>query len=343
MRVFQIRRWSCALLAASTLGLTGSALKNTGQSQEAAPPEPVAEVSTEVSATTQVSSQETEVVLPEPEPDGTALMRGPVHEAFAEQFSVAVTPTAVINKEPPQPIEEVPPEFRPEGDNIQWIAGYWGWTFRSKTLFGSRGFGVLYHRSTVDSSYWAQVEDGWQWVSGFWTKKDTEELVYLPMPPETIEAGPSSPAPGDDYFWIPGNWVYAQQRYDWQPGYWSQGHEDWVWIPSRYVWTPSGCIYREGYWDYVIASRGTMFAPMRFPVGYGNRFRPSYVVETGPLWLANLFVLPGFNHYAFGNYYGYRGNRSLYLGLLITRVLEPTIRCMPTTLIRIATPIGFDS
>ena len=255
--------------------------------------------------------------------DGSALLRGPVHEAFAEQFSMNVTPSEVIAKEPPQPIDEVPPEFRPEGENIQWIPGYWGCDIESEDFVWVTG---VWRAVPPDQQwipgYWTEAEDGWQWISGFWTSAQTEQLVYMPLPPESIEAGPSVPAPGDDYFWIPGSWQYDQAQntqnqygpdpYNWQAGYWSQGHEDWVWIPSRYVWTPSGCIYREGYWDYVVQSRGTIFCPMAFRSGYRQQFRPRYVVETGPLWLANLFVLPGLNHYAFGNYYGYRGNRQIY-------------------------------
>ncbi len=51
---------------------------------------------------------------------------------------------------------------------------------------------------------------------------------------------------------------------------------------------------------------------MVFRTGYTQAFRPRYLIETGPLWLANLFVNPGFNHYYFGNYYSYRGNRQIY-------------------------------
>ncbi len=245
--------------------------------------------------------------------DGAAMLRGPVHEAFAEQFSANPTPSEIIGKEPPEPINEEPPEFRPEGENIQWIPGYWGWDIASEDFVWVTGvWRALPPDQQWIPGYWTKTEAGWQWISGFWTAVTSEELVYLPQPPETIEAGPSTAAPGDDFFWIPGNWQYDQNQYNWQAGYWTQGYDDWVWIPSRYVWTPSGCIYRVGYWDYGIQNRGTVFAPMVFRTGYTQAFRPRYLIETGPLWLANLFVNPGFNHYYFGNYYSYRGNRQIY-------------------------------
>ncbi len=259
------------------------------------------------------TAHESEISDLEVPEEGTALMHGPVHEAFAEQFSANATASEIIGNEPPEPINEEPPEFRPEGENIQWIPGYWGWDIESEDFLWVTG---VWRAVPPDQQwipgYWSETGNGWQWISGFWTAATSEELVYLPTPPESIEAGPSTAAPGDDYFWIPGSWNYDLDQYNWQAGFWSQAHDDWVWIPSRYVWTPSGCIYRQGYWDFAVQSRGTMFCPMAFRTGYRQTFRPRYVIETGPLWLANLFVNPRFNHYCFGNYYGYRGSRPVY-------------------------------
>ncbi len=54
------------------------------------------------------------------------LAKGPVHEAFATTAEApAETPT--VKKQPPEPIEELPPDQKPEGDNVQWIPGYWSW------------------------------------------------------------------------------------------------------------------------------------------------------------------------------------------------------------------------
>ena len=55
------------------------------------------------------------------------LTRGPVHEAFAEVAAASPEPGVVIPRQPPQPIEEQPPETRPEGENVVWLPGYWHW------------------------------------------------------------------------------------------------------------------------------------------------------------------------------------------------------------------------
>src|SRR5262245_19108342 len=64
----------------------------------------------------------------EDDPEGVeVLARGPVHEAYAEPSAPRLEAPPVVPKEPPDPIEEVPPEQRPDGDNVQWIPGYWAW------------------------------------------------------------------------------------------------------------------------------------------------------------------------------------------------------------------------
>ena len=45
------------------------------------------------------------------------LARGPVHEAFAEPLTVNPRPNPIIHQKPPAPIEEMPPEDRPDGDS----------------------------------------------------------------------------------------------------------------------------------------------------------------------------------------------------------------------------------
>jgi YXWGXW repeat-containing protein len=55
------------------------------------------------------------------------LTRGPVHEAFAETVSFNPEPGIVVPKAPPEAIEEVAPDQRPEGANVAWIPGYWAW------------------------------------------------------------------------------------------------------------------------------------------------------------------------------------------------------------------------
>src|SRR5438105_15862052 len=55
------------------------------------------------------------------------LTRGPVHEAFAPVVSYNSEPGLIVHTRPPELIEELPPEEKPEGDDVAWIPGYWGW------------------------------------------------------------------------------------------------------------------------------------------------------------------------------------------------------------------------
>src|SRR5690348_14732200 len=58
---------------------------------------------------------------PPPQPGVDVLTRGPVHEAFAQVVDVNPAPTPAVPKQPPDPIEELPPDQRPAGENVHWI------------------------------------------------------------------------------------------------------------------------------------------------------------------------------------------------------------------------------
>ena len=121
-----------------------------------------------------------------------------------------------------------------------------------------------------------------------------------------MEAGPNIDAPSADQTWIPGCWVWHQARYAWRPGNWVAMQPDWVWVPAYYVWTPRGYVFVDGYWDYSVARRGVLFAPVYFDAGvYSQRgfsYSPATVIN--PAVFANhLFLRPGYNHYYFGDYY----------------------------------------
>ena len=240
--------------------------------------------------------------------DVEVLARGPIHEAFAEQYNPNPAPGLIVPKRAPEPIEEIPPENAPEGEDVQWIPGYWAWDDERKDFNWISGvWRIIPPGKRWVPGYWAQAQGGHQWISGFWTRQAAEELDYLPTPPESLETGPNSEPPSEDHFWLPGCWVFDAGRYRWRPGYWGPTHEDWVWIPSRYVWTPTGCLYVDGYWDYRIPRRGLLFAPIHFHHQVyrnpGYYYSPHVVIDTTPL-LIHLFVRPSYHHYYFGDYYG---------------------------------------
>src|SRR4051794_5076932 len=66
--------------------------------------------------------------------------RGPLHEAFAQPVADRVEEPEIAPKEPPPAVEEMPPDQRPEGNNIQWLPGYWDWDEEQETYLWVSGF-----------------------------------------------------------------------------------------------------------------------------------------------------------------------------------------------------------
>lgn len=244
------------------------------------------------------------------------LTRGPVHEAFAGIVTFNPVPGVVVQKAPPEDIEEIPPGERPEGNNISWIPGYWAWDDeRSDYLWVSGTWRALPPGRQWMAGYWGGTTQGYQWTSGYWADAAVQETTYLPAPPPTVEEGPSTKAPSSDYGWTPGNWMWNQERYAWSPGYWAQGRSDWDWMPAHYVWTPRGYIYVDGYWDYSVRRRGTLFAPVQFDSDvysrHGYNYSPLIALDLA-MFAEHLFVRPKYNHYYFGDYYAPRYNQDGY-------------------------------
>ncbi len=240
-------------------------------------------------------------------PGAQVLTRGPVHEAFAGVVAYNPAPGVVTTKAPPAPIEEMPPEEKPEGDNVTWIPGYWGWDDeRSDFLWVSGTWRALPPGRQWMAGYWAKNAQGHQWTSGYWADAAVREATYLPPPPATVEVGPNIAAPSPDYAWTPGCWIWYQQRYAWRPGYWVQGRADWDWTPAHYVWTPRGYICVGGFWDYPVERRGVLFAPVYFEpavyVQHGYYYSPTIAIDLG-VFSDHLFLRPYYHHYYFGDYY----------------------------------------
>lgn len=239
---------------------------------------------------------------------GEILTRGPVHEAFAGVVSYNPEAGLIVDVQPPEPIEELPPEERPVDADAAWIPGYWGWDDeRHDFIWISGTWRVLPPGRAWIAGYWRDAGRGWQWVSGYWEDAGRREVTYLEPPPETLERGPSSPQPSPAYEWVPGYWEWQYGRYLWRPGYWMEGRIDWVWVPSYYVWTPRGYVFVDGYWDYAPAERGLLFAPVYYRDYRRPRFeyRPSIVLNVAIL-SEYLFLRPRYSHYYFGDYYDSR-------------------------------------
>ncbi len=235
------------------------------------------------------------------------LTRGPVHEAFAETISFDPEPGIIVPNQPPEAIEEVAPEQRPEGDNVAWIPGYPAWDDeREDFLWVSGIWRDLPPGRQWMPGYWTESESGHQWISGYWADATQTEIQYLPEPPATVEVGPNIEAPSHDHNWLPGCWIWQHDHYAWRPGYWAPMQPDWDWIPAHYVWSPRGCVFVDGYYDYSVSRRGVLFAPVYLNSGVYSQqdysYSPTTVIDLR--WFtAHLFSRPHYHHYYFGDYY----------------------------------------
>jgi hypothetical protein len=235
------------------------------------------------------------------------LTRGPVHEAFAETISFDPDPGVVVPKPAPEAIEELPPEQKPEGANVDWIPGYWAWDDeRSDFLWVSGIWRALPPGRQWMPGYWTPSGRGSQWISGYWADAQASDVEYLPEPPQTVEAGPNSEAPPADHTWLPGSWIWHENRYAWRPGVWAQVQPNWIWNPAHYVWSPRGYVYVNGYYDHSVARRGVLFAPVYFSANTYSRLgfsdSPAMVINPS-VFASHLFARPSYGHYYFGDYY----------------------------------------
>jgi hypothetical protein len=232
--------------------------------------------------------------------------RGPIHEAFAQPFRLNPEPGPLVAKQPPAPVPELPPDQKPEGDNVQWIPGYWAWdSERNDYLWVSGIYRNMPPGRKYIPGYWAHTDDGFRWVPGYFAPEQQAEVPLVPQPPASLDNGPSIPPSDSNTFYTPGVWVYNGVEFVWRPGFWSAFRPDRIWISSCYVWTPGGYIFVNGYWDYPLLDRGLLFTPIYFTdplwLRPGWFWRPRLVLGWG---FNNLWCGPGFSNFFFGNFFG---------------------------------------
>jgi hypothetical protein len=245
-------------------------------------------------------------------PDGKSvevLARGPLHEGYAEPVEQQPGAGPVVAKQPPEPIDELPPDQKPAGDHVVWMPGYWAWDADREDYIWVSGF----WRATPPAKVWMpgswrKVDNGYQWVAGFWNvaQQETAQIQYLPQPPAPVDVGPTTERPTPTAIYVPGAWVYRDARYAWRPGYWIEYKPNWIWVPAHYRWTPAGYVFIDGYWDYALADRGMLFAPAYVPSAVylrsGYYYTPTVVVRDQCVFGA-LFVRRGHGCYYFGDYF----------------------------------------
>ena len=237
------------------------------------------------------------------------LARGPLHEAFAATAEQP-TPAEIAPKEPPKAIDELPPDQKPEGNNVQWIPGYWEWDAERTDFVWISGFWrapppnhagcrVVGTRRPAASSERAASGNS----SKRTNRRPRKWSIYPLRRPTSMPARRLPPNASSIY--VSGSWVW-RGRYVWRPGFWAPYQPNWVWVPAHYRWTPVGYVFTESYWDYPLANRGLLFTPVYFgnrTFAAGYMYTPNYVVAE-PVLMGAMFVRRGYGGYYFGDYYG---------------------------------------
>jgi hypothetical protein len=243
--------------------------------------------------------------------DVALLPQGPVHEAFAHPVELRPQPRPQTKEQPPEDLEETPPSDKPKGDNVMWIPGYWSWDEDRANYIWVSG---LWRRQPPGRQWlpgaWQQKGKVWQRAAGLWVAEGQSELQFLPAPPRLLDISPPTPPKaGDNSTFVPGIWIYREGRFRWRPGFWLAHRPDWVWMPAHYVWSPAGYLFSEGYWDYPLAERGLLFAPLLWKSpstqSAGSSFAPRFVLNPDYV-LSALFTRRGMGGYYFGDYFGAR-------------------------------------
>ncbi|GIW84187.1 MAG: hypothetical protein KatS3mg106_700 [Gemmataceae bacterium] len=255
-------------------------------------------------------------VTPAEEAGVQPLEKGPIHEAFAEPGGPTRGEGLTAPKAPPPPVPEEPPESKPEGENVQWIPGYWYWDKERQDFIWISGFWRNVPPDRVwEPGKWYAENGQWVYRPGFWRPASMSSWrVDLPPPPSPVESGPSTPPPSDTAVWIPGHWEYRDGRYVWRAGYWAYANGVMMWHPPQYLSTGSGYMYVPGYWDYPLEWRGVVYTPVYFtqPVWLtpGWRWRPRLALSLGLGWgwgcgglFSSLYIGPGWNYYYYGNWW----------------------------------------
>ncbi|RMF40966.1 MAG: hypothetical protein D6753_10600 [Planctomycetota bacterium] len=282
-----IGRYGALLLA--TIMMNGARVY--AQGDELPPPAPE-EVAAEIGADVEVFS------------------RGPLHESYATAHTRDAIEFPIVKKKPPQPIEEIVPEYRPAGKNVLWVPGYWYYDDEQDDFLWISGLwrNAPPGRQWVPG-YWAKVDQGYQWRPGMWVQAGGT-VTFQPPPPASQERGPSSPRPSENHFYVPGYWQYQDGKYVWKPGFWTRHQRGWVWVPARYYRSGNNAVFVNGYWDYKLNQRGQLFAPVRFrndvTAGSDFRFQPKVAWINGSPLLLHLFVRGDTAAYYYGDYYDER-------------------------------------
>lgn len=250
-----------------------------------------------------------------PTPDNRVTMveKGPVHEGFAQPGAVIRGKGIIAPKAPPAPVNEVPPIPKPDGADVQWVAGYWQWDAdRGDFIWVCGCYRVVPGGRTWEPGRWKESGKEWAYFPGYWRPTDAKTIsANLPEPPAPKDDGPIAPNTNPNAMWVPGVWAHKDGTFQWQPGYWPPGHGNLIWQQAQYVLTETGFAFVPGYWDSPLEERGVLYAPMYFSLAQrekrGWAYRPEYAISFGSesKWgeggaFDTLSIGPNYNSYFIG-------------------------------------------
>ena len=226
---------------------------------------------------------------PPPDPNVEVLTRGPVHEAYANAVTSQPAPGLLAPKQPPAPIEELPPDEKPAGENVQWIPGYWAWDEDKQDFLWVSGFWrVPPPNRTWVPGVWHDAGNGqWQWTGGFWNESRRGQRS-VPAAAAGAGRGRSAAAARPGLRLRPRHLGLSRHALRLAAGILVRLSPGWVYMPAHYSWTPYGYIFVDGYWDYPLRQRGVLFTPVYFSAGVYARpgfvYTPRYVVYDDALY-----------------------------------------------------------
>ncbi len=200
---------------------------------------------------------------PLPETRDGATAEAPKREASpAVRSEPATAPTApgervYVAQEPPPPIAERPSGERPDRRAV-WTPGHWEWDpDESRFVWIAGSWRIPPAGMVWIADRWNHDARGWYRVPGAWVRPTSRTTVADRRPAWRISGPPAEqpddippPAPGPDFFYVPGHYAPAKagDRVAWVPGFWSAIQPGWDWVPARWIRRPDGWDYREGYW-----------------------------------------------------------------------------------------------
>ena len=76
---------------------------------------------------------------------------------------------------------------------------------------------------------------------------DDGPVVVREPPHERIEE--PGPAPGTEYVWIGGHWIWNGDDWIWRRGHWEVRRVGYRWIPGHWSRRPHGWLWIEGHWQ----------------------------------------------------------------------------------------------